>query len=135
MAVTRLALMVGSVSAAPVAETGECSSGLPLCLPRPPVCSSMASTDKCTYVYQARTTDLGFCTSRYVHTWSRGQQMTMAMVLLLLLLTPASLFTLSLCAAGRASAVRHSAGLGQTISLSSTSHPPTHTACGLTRRW
>ncbi|EHK47375.1 hypothetical protein TRIATDRAFT_255855 [Trichoderma atroviride IMI 206040] len=41
----------------------------------------------------------------------------MAMMLLLLLLLlpllllmPASLFTLSLCAAGRASAVRHSAG-------------------------
>lgn len=25
--------------------------------------------------------------------------------------------------------------LGQAISLSSTSRPPTHTACGLTRRW
>jgi hypothetical protein len=37
--------------------------------------------------------------------------MTMAMLLLLLLLRMlASLFTLSLCAAGRASAVRHSAG-------------------------
>jgi hypothetical protein len=48
---------------------------------------------------------------------------------------PASLFTLSLCAAGRASAVRHSTGSTHFLFLylSSTSHPPIHTACGLTR--
>lgn len=63
----------------------------------------MASTDKCTYVYEARATDLGFssfCTSMYLVAGRQRMTMAMAMVLLLLLLLlllmPASLFTLSL---------------------------------------
>lgn len=99
MAVTRLALMVGSRNRGTFIWSTLTTSV-------PAQASRLFELGRHRQVYLRV---LGFRTRRHVHTWSQQMTIAMMLMLLLLLLMLASLFTLSLCAAGRASAVRHSA--------------------------